>query len=74
MFKFFKKEKKKKECYKIVFCDDNDLATKFHEYCTCETYQQADHVIRMTWRKKREDKINDGYKVNSAWILIEKDT
>lgn len=72
MFNIFKKEEKAKEKYKVVFCDENNLNTKFHEYGTYETYETADHVIRMGWNKKREDKINDGYQVNNAWILIEK--
>jgi len=71
MFNLFKKNKNK-EKYKVVFCDENNLDTKFHEYGTYETYETADHVIRMGWNKKREDKINDGYPVDSAWILIEK--
>ena len=45
--------------FKIVFCDENDLATEFHEYGTYETYEKADHIIRMTWNKEREDKIID---------------
>ena len=72
MFNFFKKEEKAKEEYKVVFCDTNDLATKFGEYGTYETYKKADHVIRMAWNKRREDKINDGYQVDDAWIIIEK--
>lgn len=69
MFNLFKKNKEK---YKVVFCDENNLDTKFHEYGTYETYETADHVIRMGWNKKREDKINDGYQVDNAWIIIEK--
>ncbi len=72
MFNLFKKNKVNKETYKVVFCDKNDLNTKFHEYCVCDTYEQADHIIRMAWNKKIEDKINNGYKVKDSWILIEK--
>lgn len=68
---FFRK-KKDTSLYKIVFCDDNDLSTKFHEYATCESYEQADHIIRMTWRKEKAEKVNEGYKIKDAWILIEK--
>ncbi len=73
MFNPFKKNENK-EKYKVVFCDENSLDTKFHEYGTYETYETADHVIRMSWNKKRKDKVNNGYKVNGAWILIEKTT
>ncbi len=69
---FFKKTKKETPLYKIVFCDDNDLSTKFHEYATCESYEQADHIIRMGWKKEKADKIGNGYKIKDAWILIEK--
>jgi hypothetical protein len=72
MFKMFSKKGTKKETYKVVFCDTSDLATKFGEYGTYETYETADHVIRMAWNKKKEDKINNGYKINDAWVLIEK--
>lgn len=72
MFKFFKKDNEIKESYTIVFCDTNDVNTAFRTYNTYNTYETADHVIRMTWNKKREQKINDGYKVNSAWIVIRK--
>ena len=72
MFKLFKKDQKEKETYNVIFCDENNPATKFHEYATCETYEQADHVIRMAWRKKSTDRIGDGYKVDGGWILIEK--
>ncbi len=75
MLKFFKKNKNEinKEKYKIAFCDDNDLNTKFGEYNNIfDTYELADHVIRMSWRKRREDKINDGYEIDDAWLVIEK--
>lgn len=73
MFKFFNKKEKEKEIYKIAFCDENNLATKFGEYNTiCETYEQADHIIRMGWQKERKEKINDGYKIKNSWLVIEK--
>ena len=70
MFNLFKKGKNKK-VYKVVFCDENNLNTKFGEYGTYETYETADHIIRMAWNKKKENRINNGYKVDSAWIIIE---
>jgi len=73
MFKMFSKKGTPKETYKVVFCDTNDLTTKFGEYGTYKTYETADHVIRMAWNKKKEDKINNGYKIKKdAWVLIEK--
>lgn len=65
-------KKTKKVIYKVVFCDDNNIATKFGEYGSYDSYEMADHVIRMGWNKKIEDKINDGYKVKNSWIIIEK--
>ena len=72
MFKLFKKDNKVKESYTIVFCDTNDVNTAFGMYNTYDTYETADHVIRMTWNKKREQKVNDGYKVDGGWIVIRK--
>ena len=72
---FFKKNKKdkKEETYRIAFCDENDLSTVFGYYdCTFETYESADHTIRMGWRKERKDKVKDGYKIKDAWLIIEK--
>lgn len=61
------------ETYKIAFCDENDLATKFGEYkCVFDTYDSADHAIRMGWRKKKEQRVKDGYRINGAWLVIEK--
>ncbi len=65
------KVEEKKTVYKVVFCDENDINTKFGEYNTYDTYQEADHVIRMSWNKKENQKVKDGYKVDSAWIVIE---
>lgn len=72
MFKFFKKDNKTKESYSIVFCDTNDVNTAFGIYGTYDSYEHADHVIRMAWNKTREQKVNNGYKVGEAWIVIKK--
>ena len=66
------KRKKAEPIYKVVFCDDNNLATKFGEYDTYQTFEAADHAIRMGWNKRKEDRINNSYKIGSEWILIEK--
>ena len=72
MFKLFNK-KETKEIYKIAFCDENDLATKFGEDGHAfETYYSADFYIRMNWNLKKEAKINDGYKIKGGWLVIEK--
>ena len=70
MFKF--KKKKKMPVYQVLFCTDNDEKTAFHHYGTYETYEKADHVIRMGWNKKEKQKIKNGYKVDDAWIVIKK--
>ena len=73
MFKLFKKNKEIKESYSIVFCDTNNADTAFSGiYGTYDTYETADHVIRMTWNKTKDQKVNDGYKVDGAWIVIKK--
>lgn len=70
---FLKKDRKNKEMYQIAFCDENDLSTVFGYYnCTFETYEKADHAIRMGWNKKREDRDKNGYKIKDAWLVIEK--
>ena len=64
---------RKKENYRIAFCEENDLATKFGEYnVTFNTYEQADHAIRMGWKYRITETVNNGYKINSAWLIIEK--
>ena len=72
MFKLFKKNNKIVESYSILLCDDNNADTAFGIYGTYETYEKADHVIRMTWNKTKDQKINDGYKISDAWIVTKK--
>lgn len=72
MFNFFKKNKKVKESYSIIFCDTNNTNTIFGTYGTYDTYETADHIIRMTWNKTKDQKIDDGYKVGDAWVIIKK--
>ena len=73
MRNFFRRKKleEKKTVYKVVFCDENDISTKFGEYNTYDSYQTADHVIRMNWNKRESARIRDGYEIDSMWILIE---
>ena len=72
MFKLFKKNNKIVESYSVLLCDDNNANTAFGIYGTYETYEKADHVIRMTWNKTKEQKVDNGYKVKDAWIVIKK--
>lgn len=72
MFNFFKKNKEVKESYSVVFCDTNNAGTVFGTYGTYDTYETADHVIRMAWNKRKDQKVNDGYKVGEDWIVIKK--
>ena len=72
MFKLFKKNNKIVESYSVLFCDDNNANTAFGIYGTYDTYEAADYVIRMTWNKTKDQKVNDGYKVDGAWIVIKK--
>ena len=73
MFKLFKKNRKVKENYGIVFCDTNSVDTAFGAlWGTYDTYEAADYFIRKEWNKTKDQKINDGYKVDGAWIVIKK--
>lgn len=72
MFNLFKKNKKAKETYSVVFCDTNNADTAFGMYGTYDTYEKADHVIRMAWNKTKDQKVNDGYRVGDDWIVIKK--
>ena len=72
MFKLFKKNREVKESYSVIFCDTNSIDTAFGVYGTYDTYEKADHIIRMTWNKTKEQKIDNGYKVKDAWIVIKK--
>ncbi len=73
MKKFWKKESKKEKGYKIAFCDTYDLNTKFGEWKgTFDTYEAADHTIRMGWNKSIIQKIENAYQINDAWLVIEK--
>ena len=72
MFNLFKKNKKTKESYSVVFCDTNNADTAFGTYGTYDTYETADHVIRMAWNKTKDQKVNNGYKVGEDWIVIKK--
>ena len=71
--KFWKKESKKEEEYKIAFCDTYNLNTKFGEWNGIfSTYAEADHTIRMGWGKSIKQKIKGAYQIDSAWLVIEK--
>ena len=72
MFKLFKKNNKIVESYSVLLWDDNNANTAFGIYGTYETYEKADHVIRMAWNKTKEQKIDNGYKIKDAWIVIKK--
>lgn len=70
MFKLFKKNKEK---YGIVLCDTNSVDTAFGAlWGIYDTYEAADHFIRREWNKTKDQKINDGYKVNGGWLVIKK--
>ena len=71
--KFWKKESKKANGYKIAFCDTCNLNTKFGEWNGIfDTYAEADHTIRMGWGKSIKQKIDGAYQIDGAWLVIEK--
>ena len=55
----------------MIFCDEYDYATKFHTYQIFDSYEMADHCIRMAWGKSIQERRENGYKVDSAWIMIQ---
>ncbi len=68
--KIFLGKKTTEKKYAIVFCDEYDLSTEFHQYCACDTYKEADHIIRMSWPTAIQQHYKDGYKVEGGWIII----
>ena len=71
--KFWKKESKKEKGYKIAFFFFFDLNTKFGEWNGIfNTYDEADHTIRMGWNKSIRQKMENAYQIDSAWLVIEK--
>lgn len=71
--KLFSKKHKNTEVYKIAFCDTSDISTKFGEWDgSFDTYSAADHCIRMGWGKAIQEKTDNAYKIDSAWLVIEK--
>lgn len=70
--KLFKNSKPSTRLYKIAFCDENDLATKFGEWNgVFDSYEAADFFIRMNWSQVANKKVNDGYPLKDSWLIIE---
>lgn len=55
----------------VIFCDEYDYATKFHTYQVFDSYSAADHCVRMAWGKSIQERRENGYKVDGAWIMIQ---
>ena len=69
----FSKKHKKAESYRIAFCDTPDISTKFGEWNGIfKTYEAADHCVRMGWKKSIQMHVDDAYKIDDAWLVIEK--
>lgn len=65
--------KKRKEAYKIAFCDTPDISTKFGEWPgTFNSYDEADLDIRMGWNKAIKQKKENAYQIDDGWLVIEK--
>ena len=69
---FLRKTEKLKKVTVLFFAIPIAIDTAFGVYGTYNTYEKADHIIRMTWNKTKEQKIDNGYKVKDAWIVIKK--
>jgi len=63
--------RKKKQKFAVIFCDEYDYATKFGTFNVFDSYEAADHCIRMGWGKSIQGRREHGYKVDSAWIMIQ---
>jgi hypothetical protein len=55
----------------VIFCDEYDYATKFHTYQVFDSYNAADHCVRMAWGRSIQEHRKNGYKVDGAWIMIQ---
>ena len=73
--KLFKKDKNK-VYFKIAFCEEPDLATKFGESGeTFDTYDQAKYRVFSKvagWGKASQGRIGDMNHIDSGWLIIEK--
>lgn len=73
--KLFKKNKNK-AYFKIAFCEEPDLATKFGESIEVfDTYDSARNRVFSKvagWGKASQDRIGDMNHIDSAWLIIEK--
>jgi len=62
--------------YKIIFCDNNNISTKFGEwYQEFKTYEDAEHYLTSKnygWGNAIINHCDNGYQINSAWLKIVK--
>ena len=75
----FKKNKKEKDVYQIVFCDDKDITTEIgREQKDYPTYEAAKNVIfskNCGWGKAIEEICGDMVRVDGdLWLIIQKIT
>lgn len=72
--KVFKTKKDNKKKYKIVFCDQPDIATKFGEYDhNYDTFDEAEWAINSKangWGKAIQYRKGDFYKIDDCWLTI----
>ena len=75
--KFF--HKKNEKIYKIAFCDDCNIATKFGEdpksYTSYESAKNAIFSKAAGWGNAIQEVVGDSAKIDGAWLIIfEKNT
>jgi len=71
-------QKKNKKIYKIAFCDDCDITTKFGEesknYPTYESAKNAIFSKAAGWGNAIQEVVGDSAKIDGAWLIIFKKT
>ena len=67
-------KKKNEKIYKIAFCDDCDIATKFGEdpkpYTSYESAKNAIFSKVAGWGNAIQEICGDSAKIDGAWLII----
>ena len=71
---FNKSKKKNEKIYKIAFCDECDITTKFSEesknYPTYESAKNAIFSKVAGWGNSIQEISGDSAKIDGAWLII----
>ena len=71
---FNKSKKKNRKIYKIAFCDDCNITTKFSEdpkpYPSYESAKNAIFSKVAGWGNAIQETVGDSAKIDGAWLII----